>query len=74
LTALLEEAITHEQLSEEEADDILQADVVLRWRRREDGTEVYGVVEVSWGIGLSDVHALPHVPSYLPEPVCPPSR
>jgi predicted nuclease with TOPRIM domain len=55
LTALLEEAITHEQLSEEEADDVLQADVVLRGRRREDGTEVYGVVEVSWGIGLSDV-------------------
>ena len=55
LTALLEEAITHKQLSEEEADDILQADVVLRGRRREDGTEVYGVVEVSWGIGLSDV-------------------
>jgi predicted nuclease with TOPRIM domain len=55
LMALLEAAITHKQLSEEEADDILQTDVVLRGRRREDGTEVYGVVEVSWGIGLSDV-------------------
>jgi DNA-binding transcriptional MerR regulator len=55
LTALLEEALTHKQLSEEEADDILQADVILRGRRREDGTEVYGMVEVSWGIGLSDV-------------------
>jgi hypothetical protein len=55
LMVLLEEAITHKQISEEEADDILQADVVLRGRRREDGTEVYGVVEVSWGIGLSDV-------------------
>jgi DNA-binding transcriptional MerR regulator len=55
LVTLLEEAIAHKQLSEEEVDDILQADVVLRGRRREDGSEVYGVVEVSWGIGLSDV-------------------
>jgi hypothetical protein len=55
LMALLETAITHQQISEEEADDILQADVVLRGRRRQDGTEVYAVVEVSWGIGLSDV-------------------
>jgi DNA-binding transcriptional MerR regulator len=55
LTALLDEAVTQQQLSEDEADDILQADVVLRGRRREDGTEAYAVVEVSWGIGLSDV-------------------
>jgi DNA-binding transcriptional MerR regulator len=55
LTALLDEAVTQQQLSEDEADDILQADVVMRGRRREDGTEVYAVVEVSWGIGLSDV-------------------
>jgi hypothetical protein len=55
LMALLEEAVTRKQLSEDEADDILQADVVIRGRRREDGTEVYGVVEVSWGVGLSDV-------------------
>jgi hypothetical protein len=55
LTALLEEAITQQRLSEDEADDILQADVVMRGRRREDGTEVYAVVEVSWGIGLTDV-------------------
>ena len=55
LMALLEEAVTRKQLSEDDADDILQADVVIRGRRREDGTEVYGVVEVSWGVGLSDV-------------------
>jgi hypothetical protein len=55
LMALLEEAVTRKQLSEDEADDILQADVVIRGRGREDGTEVYGVVEVSWRVGLSDV-------------------
>ena len=55
LTALLEEAITQQRLSEDDADDILQADIVLRGRQREDGTEVYAVVEVAWGIGLSDV-------------------
>jgi DNA-binding transcriptional MerR regulator len=55
LTALLEAAISQRQISEHEADDILRADVVLRGRRREDDTEAYAVVEVSWGIGLSDV-------------------
>jgi outer membrane murein-binding lipoprotein Lpp len=55
LMALLGAAVTQQQLSEDEADDILQADVVLSGRRREDGTEAYAVVEVSWGIGLSDV-------------------
>jgi hypothetical protein len=55
LTALLDEAVTRKQLSEDEVDDILPADVVMRGRRRDDGTEAYGVVEVSWGIGLSDV-------------------
>jgi DNA-binding transcriptional MerR regulator len=55
LTALLEEAVTQQQISEDEADDIRQADVVLRGRRREDDAEVYAVVEVSWGIGFSDV-------------------
>ena len=55
LSALLEEAVTHRQLSEDEADDLLQADAVIRGRRRDDNTDVYLVVEVSWGIGLSDV-------------------
>ncbi len=55
LSTLLEDAVTQQQLSEDEADDILLADVVVRGRRREDGADVHLVVEVSWGIGLSDV-------------------
>jgi hypothetical protein len=55
LSRLLDEAVLQGQLTEEEADDVLQADVVVRGRRREDRAEVYLVVEVSWGVGLSDV-------------------
>ena len=55
LIALLDAAVTQGQLSEDEADEILQADIVVRGRHREDGTEVYLVVEVSWGVGLHDV-------------------
>ena len=55
LGTLLEDAVAQQQLSEDEADDILLADVVVRGRRREDGADVHLVVEVSWGIGLSDV-------------------
>ena len=55
LISLLDEAVAGDQLSEEESDEILQADVVVRGRRREDGAEVYLVVEVSWGVGISDV-------------------
>ena len=55
LVSLLDAAVTQGRLSEDEADEVLQADVVVRGRRREDNTEVYLVVEVSWGVGLSDV-------------------
>ena len=55
LIALLDETVAAGQLSEEESDEILQADVVIRGRRREDGAEVYLVVEVSWGVEISDV-------------------
>ena len=55
MIALLDQAVTRGQLSEEEADEILLTDVVIRGRRRDDGTEVYLVAEVSWGVGISDV-------------------
>jgi hypothetical protein len=51
LHALLDPAIDQGMLSEEGADDVIQADVVVRGRRRDDGSEVYLVVEVSWGVG-----------------------
>jgi hypothetical protein len=55
LTALLAEAVARGALSEDGADEIGWAEVVVRGQRREDGTEVYLVVEVSWGGGTSDV-------------------
>jgi hypothetical protein len=55
LVALLDAAVTQGWLSEDEVDEILQADIVVRGRRREDSAEVYLVVEVSWGVGLHDV-------------------
>jgi hypothetical protein len=60
--------------------------VVVRGRRREDGTEIYLGVEVSWGVGLHDVQraaeraallarlgtpALPVVGGGLGHPRCP---
>lgn len=53
--ALVDEAINQGQFAEDEADDLFQADIVVRGRRRDDGTTAYLVVEVSWGVGLSDV-------------------
>lgn len=55
LHALLTPAIDQGLLSEDGADEVLQADVVVRGRQRDDGAEVYLVVEVSWGIGTGDV-------------------
>jgi hypothetical protein len=55
LADLLENAIARGVLSEEGAENVTWADMVIRGQRREDGTEVYLVVEVSWGIGTGDV-------------------
>jgi hypothetical protein len=55
LTALLEDALDRGALSEDEAEDISLANVIVRGRRRSDGAEVFLVVEVSWGVGPQDV-------------------
>ncbi|MGH7964448.1 MAG: hypothetical protein ACRERD_21970 [Candidatus Binatia bacterium] len=55
LSALLDDAVDQGQLSEDEKDEILLADLVVRGKRREDGAEVYLVLEVSVGVGLGDV-------------------
>jgi chromosome segregation ATPase len=55
LIARLERAVEQQQLSEEEAEELSWADLVIRGRRRADDVEVYLVVEVSWGVGLRDV-------------------
>ena len=36
-------------------EEVRLADVVVHGRRRDDGTEVFLVVEVSWGVGLHDL-------------------
>ena len=55
LASLLGDAVARGLLSEEGAEEIGWADVVVRGQRRLDGTEVYLIVEVSWGVGPSDV-------------------
>ncbi len=55
LVDLLTEAIAQGRLSEAEANEVAQADVIVHGRRREDDSPVYLVVEVSWGVGPSDV-------------------
>ena len=55
LTALFEDAIAAAELSDEEAQEIALADVVVRGRRLTDGVSVYLVVGVSVGVGLGDV-------------------
>jgi hypothetical protein len=55
LAGLLAEAVARGALSEEGADEVGWADVVVRGQGRDDGTDLFLVVEVSWGVGTSDV-------------------
>jgi len=55
LVTLVEDARDRGVLSDTEADELYDADVVVQGRRREDGALVYLVVEVSWGVGPHDV-------------------
>ena len=55
LTEILERGIEKGVITREEAIDIAEADAIVRGRWLEDGEEIYLVVEVSWGVGLSDV-------------------
>src|SRR5207247_6040238 len=55
LTTLIDGAVESGALSDAQAEDLSEADVVVRGRRREDGAEVDLVVEVSWGGGTDDV-------------------
>ena len=52
---LIDEAESAERISAEDADDLLEADLVVHGRRRADGQDVFLVAQVSWGIGVSDV-------------------
>ena len=55
LTALIEDARDSGVLSEVDARQLYETDLVVRGRRPEDSTEVFLVVEVSWGVGPHDV-------------------
>lgn len=55
LASLLDEGVDTGAISERDAEDILLADLVVRGKQRNDGSEIYLVVEVSWGVGPYDV-------------------
>jgi myosin heavy subunit len=55
LSAFVEGAVEEGKLTDSDADEIIRADIVARGRHPEEGSEIYLVIEVSWGIGLSDV-------------------
>ncbi len=55
LDDLLDEPVARGILSQAQADDVVRADVVVQGRLTTDRSEVYLVVEVSWGVGISDV-------------------
>ena len=42
-------------ITEDDWEEVRLADVVVHGRRRDDGTEVFLVVEISWGVGLHDL-------------------
>jgi hypothetical protein len=52
---LLDDAVEHRALSEEERDKIAEADLIVRGKDRKTGTDTYLVLEVSWGVGPSDI-------------------
>ena len=55
LADLLDEAIDEGRMSEADRNAIMRSDIVLSGRRRQDGQEVYLVVEISGGIRPHDV-------------------
>ena len=52
---LLEDAVDAGQLTQEQADVVRLADLVLTGRRAEDGAEVYLLIEVSAALDIDDV-------------------
>ena len=55
LDRLLDSGLERGIITEDDGEEVRLADVVVRGRRRDDGTEVFLVVEVSWGVGLHDL-------------------
>jgi hypothetical protein len=55
LADMLDDAIHAGRLTDAEREAVLDADLVLGGQRREDGADVYLVVEISAGVGIADV-------------------
>jgi len=55
VSSLLDDAIESGMLSEAGADDIALADIVIRGKHKQKGTDLYLLVEVSLGVGPNDV-------------------
>jgi hypothetical protein len=55
LAALLEDSVAQGKLSDDQVDEVLEVDLVVRGRQRDTQQELYLVVEVSWGVGIQEV-------------------
>ncbi len=55
LDQLLDSGLERGVITEDDWEEVRLADVVVHGLRRDDGTEVFLVVEVSWGVGLYDL-------------------
>ncbi|MCS6924732.1 MAG: DNA-binding protein [Candidatus Binatia bacterium] len=57
---LLDSAVDRGILSLDERDQLAEADLIVSGRDQKTGTEVYVVMEVSWGVGPGDVRRAAH--------------
>ncbi|MBI1743557.1 hypothetical protein HYR54_10900 [Candidatus Acetothermia bacterium] len=55
LVALLEDAVDRGQITADERNELLLTDVIVRGKRRDEESDVYVVVEVSWIVDGHDV-------------------
>ena len=55
LAVIVDDAVDAGQITPREGDDLVAADIVVRGRRSAGQSDVYLVVEVSWGVGKDDV-------------------
>lgn len=65
LAELVEPAVEHGLLSDDEFCDLSLANAVVVGRLKRDGEQVYPVVEVSWGVGKSDLQRAVRRAQYL---------
>lgn len=52
---LLDDAVERGELTEDERESVMRADLVMTGRRRDDRADVYVLAEISVGVGISDV-------------------